>query len=76
MPAGTKFIMPLGKFEGNFINPEQEFILFPRHNTFVINNIQISNVDNEKVHIYVGEIRNDLNEYRPKGSPKLRQPLK
>lgn len=63
LPAGTKFLMP------RFTDYESELILFPLHNTFVLNN----QIDNGKNVFYVGAYCNDVNQYRPKDSPKIRQ---
>nr|QBK87374.1 MAG: ADP-ribosyltransferase exoenzyme [Marseillevirus LCMAC201] len=65
LPAGTKFIMPVDSSGDDF---EREYILFPQHNTFVINNVIDTEVKviNKKIPIYVGAYCNELNEYRPK----------
>lgn len=65
MPAGTKFILPL---EFSLIDYEYEFILFPQQNTFILDRI----VTAKNMPMYVGTICNDLNKWRPKSSPKLR----
>nr|QBK87771.1 MAG: SAP domain protein [Marseillevirus LCMAC202] len=73
LPAGTKFIMPV---DSSGIDDEYEYILFPQHSTFVINNMidtTVSYLVTKKIPIYVGAYCNELNEFRPKTGPKLRK---
>ncbi len=73
LPAGTKFILPLNEYDDDL---EYEYILFPQHNTFVINNVTevtIGTWSPTTVPIYVGAFCNELNKYRPADSPRLRE---
>ena len=76
LPKGTKFIMPIRKdFGDKFSDYEYEFILFPKHCTFLVYNIEnftFSKWDQNKYPLYIGTFCNTLNGYRPKNSPILR----
>lgn len=83
IPAGTKVIFPIKKVATSLSGPpyefadgEYEFILFPLHNTFVLDSLlpmEISTFGANliPVNLFCGTICNDLNMYRPKGMPKL-----
>ncbi len=77
LPKGTKFIMPINKdaYSGRYIDYEYEFILFPKHCTFIVNNIEnvkLKKYSTNKYPLYIGTFCNTLNKYRPKNSPILR----
>lgn len=89
VPAGTKGIFPVMKNATTYSGPpylysdaEFEMILFPKHNTFVIEKeIQVTYTvpdgdTEETVTILCGTICNDLNIYRPKDMPKLRKKMR
>ncbi len=71
LPAGTKFIMPVDEHGNDY---EYEFILFPQHSTFVINNTVdvVLKGGYPPIPVYVGSFCNELNKYRPKEGPMLR----
>lgn len=62
--------MPLTRYP--YGDDEHELILFPRHCTFVLNNLVHVQ---KKIPVYIGSICNELNDMRPKNSPIL-HPLK
>ena len=76
LPAGTKFLMPIDK---NGYDNEYELILFPGESTFILyDKVDIKledpfSFESKKVvvPVYIGAYCNDLNKYRPEGSPFL-----
>ena len=82
LPAGTKFIMPMAKTIDawgveQYSDYEYEFILFPLHNTFVIDQTRVVNFNpasyNFIITLYYGSYCNELNMYRPQDMPKQRE---
>lgn len=84
LPAGTKFIMPLiktvdAKGKEQYSDYEYEFILFPLHNTFIIDQAGVVNYKvvtagvNYIINLYYGSYCNALNMYRPPNMPKQRE---
>lgn len=70
LKAGTKFICPLSKRGQDF---ENELILFPMHNSFILTdtvNIKIINKEHE---VHVGIVSNKLNKYRLPNHPILQE---
>ena len=81
LPAGTKFIMPLTKTvdaggKEHYSDYEAELVLFPLHNTFVVDSAGKMKYGELTTNIYYGTFCNELNVYRPPNMPKQRSTQK